>query len=547
MSPQEKLNAARQILTKGNPLQALVLFEQIVDDQPMSSLHQEAMIGASRALAQLGHIGRATDTAHEALNRWPDDYSVLLINAECAKLAGNGTAEEAFCRRAFAAAPDKLITATTLCQKLLATHQWDALQDVHDSFVKLTKKRAPLLSFQALKHTYAGEASEGLAIWQEILEQPGIRPAKKLQALKGVTMCLVQTEDYSELRKLFESYPETGSERPALLSGLPANPSWKGMQFFPNSLLRAAAELRPQNAAAETAYQQRISQLGTFEGFSEVASRQFERRGIIRTHLSDQIAAISVPQKQIKVTQKLLSFWKLCGEPYGTLNEWLVAKNWEAQANDLTRLFTFMEIEDEDQVFEQISDITVPPDYTLIHEALEKNSGCLLAGSHLGPVWAHAFLTSRHFENLGIIGGKPRPRLGRGDKDVSMRREPVKARRDIQKHLSQNAIMWCGPDSVHKTDPKNLFDSAFGPLPVQISYAHIQFRTGAPGLWSERYWKDKQIHISFKKMPSPEPDEGLKDYTKRWCETYLAYLTDLIKHRLADSQFAQIIGRDWTY
>ncbi len=547
MNHKQQLDAAGQKMTAGDLAEALLIFEQIAGAQPAPFVRQEAMIGTSRALAHLGRIAQATDVAQKALDQWPNAYPVLLLNAECAKLAGEGADEEAFLRQAFSAEPDKQATARPLCEKLLATGQWGEVQKVYDTFVANTGRRKPLLAFLAMKHTKAGDASAGLALWRKIHDQPHASAATKQQAIKGIAKCLVQSGAYSDLRKLFDDSPETGPERPALLTGMPPNPGDDGLHHFPNSLLRETAEKNPKDASAEAAYQQRLTQLGTFEGFQEVASRQYKARGIVRTNLREQIAAISTPQAPMRVTHKLLAFWKLCGEPYGTLNDWLIATRWEARANDLVRLFTCLEVEGEDEILEQISDITVAPDYSLIHEALEQNKGCLLAGSHLGPVWGHAFLTSRHFDNLGIIGARLRPRLGRGSKDVSMQTEPLKARRDIQKYLSQNAIMWCGPDSVHKEGPTNLFDSAFGPLPVQISYAHIQFRTGAPGLWSERYWKDKQIHFAFKKMPSAEPGETLRDYTKRWCETYLAYLTDLIKHRIADSRYAHIIGRDWSY
>lgn len=547
MHLNEKLDVARQILTDGDPSQALVLFEQIADMQPERSLQRKALIGSCHALMKLGRIEQSTDIAQKALEQSPEDYSVLLINAECAKLAGRNADEETFYRHAFAAAPDRLITAKPLCQKLLATNQLADVQEVCDIYVELTGDRAPLLSSLARKQSIAGDASAALALWHEIYVLPGTPASEKRQALTQISECLVQLEAYSELRKLFDSTAETGPERPAILLGMPSNPNPEGMQYFPTKLLRETADKNPQRPAAETAYNRRLREQGTLEAFREIADRQFERRSIVRTGLREQIAAISVQRNKINSTPELLNFWNLCGKPYGNLNDWLVASQWESQANDLLRMFTFLEIEEEDQIFEQVSDITVPPDYALIHEALEQGKGCLLAGSHLGPVWAHAFLTSRHFDNLGIIGGKPRPRLGIGNKDVAMRIKPLQARRDIQKYLSQNAIMWCGPDSVHKSDAKNLFDSAFGPLPVQISYAHIQFRTGAPGVWSERYWKQKKIHIAHKKMPSPEPDEGLKDFTRRWCETYLAFLTDLIRHRLANSQFAHVIGRGWTY
>lgn len=548
MTINDMLSTAKHKLEEGDLAKAEALFAQIAADAPEAELHQKALIGSVRALMGLGRVQEAQAAAQEALQLWPEGLHVLLVNADCAKLAGDPAFELLCYRRAFAAAPKGTPglrnTVSKFCRALFAAGQGDEVHALYEAYVAKTGDEVHLLWVVAQAYMESGDIESALSLWQQILDQPkSVDWARKL-ALKNIGVCLVHRAEYSKLRALFDSRPEAGPERQILLSALPPDPGPEGMRCFSTQFLKSIADANP---SAEQPYLQRLSTQRSFEGFREIGRRQFARSGLQRTNLKAQIAAIKVlPQKGV-ASEALYAFWELCERPFGSLQAWREAVAWEAQANNLVRLLTFLETDDEDLIFEEISGITAPPDYSLVHTALEGGKGCLLAGSHLGPVWANAFLTSRHFANLGIIGGYPRPRLGRADKDVSMRLNPLQARRTIQRYLSQNAIMWCGPDSVHKNDPKNLFSSAFGPLPVQVSYAHIQYRTGAPCLWNGRYWQDEQVHILFKPMPSPEPDEGLQSFVRRWCEAYLAYQVHHIKHRLADARFAYVIGRDWSY
>ena len=547
MSIQDQLETGRTRLAAAAYDQALDLFEQIIQTQPDALTLQHAEAGRIRALTQLGQLDTAHSHLTQCLQSWPTSVLIMLAGVAWAKVAGKTSLEETLARQAFAARPDALWIATGLFQILIQTRQFDDLQQAYDRFVAETgddlSLRWALARICEAKQGY----DAGYDIWRGIYGHPDCAANARITAVKGMARCCVQAGDYEKLRALFDSFAVIGPDRPAALAMLPTQMDTSNAALFPLELLRDTADANPGDGHAYDALKQRLSQSFNASDLNEIPLRRLQRRGLVRDDLRGQIAALSVPPSQSAANRKLVTFWELCGRPYGSLADWLAAAAWQAQADELVMLYTAIKTNNEDHIFDQITDITDPPDYTLVHDALAQGKGCLMAGSHLGPVWAHALLTSRHFDNLGMIGGKPRFWMGQGRQDVWMRTAPLQARRNIQRYLAQNAIMWCGPDSVHKSDPKHLFNSDFGPLPVQTSYAHIQYRTGAPGVWSERYWKDKRIHTAYKKMPSPEPDEGLRDFVTRWCETYLAYITDMLKHRIADTRYAYVIGRDWSY
>lgn len=535
------LSEAQALMRQSDFKQALAAYDAMVTSSEVKQL--PALLGKARAEIELGLLNQASQTLEQSCQGFPGAAEVWLVRSRCEQALGNQSAERAMLEKALSLSPLHLEATRRLLNLLEARGELEQAHVVISEFVAAGGDKNELLMQEAKLYETGKDFEQALSLWERLMQ---LRGHEHSAAFAGTCRCLVNLSKFADLRALYDSCDLKGPQRTNLLRMLVRYPDSKLEPFFSTLSFE---ENYLANTSIPHAFNLYADRLRLFASKDAVlkAERKHAVSQRMTASLAEAISSVEVSNAELRVNEKLHSFWRLCGSPFDEFETWMRKAVWNQKATNLVDTSLSLAYGDPSRLLTEVVSISAPADFSLLEDALAKGRGCLVAGSHLGPTRVTVILLDSYLQNFRVVGGYPRARANGSDRDIFLRHGTLPGVKQIASSLNLNEVVACAPDSVHEDDPKYFYHSEFGRTPLQPTYASIQYRTNASAIWSGSYWKDGIVHTQFQRLPSPKPGEDKDHFVNRWCECYLSYQVDFLKNNLPLLKYAYVIGREWTY
>lgn len=183
--------------------------------------------------------------------------------------------------------------------------------------------------------------------------------------------------------------------------------------------------------------------------------------------------------------------------------------------------------------------------YEILHSKLNEKKGVLLAGAHIGPLFAIPLA----LELIGLphkwLASTPSisSMLNKESLISTSDQTETEVVRRIIKALGQKEIIALAVDgSINPAAPKINFENQ------QISYsdfaAKMVFRTEAPSFFVNSYWENERFHVALEPLPTPLSKEESNSFCLRWTQNYLLLLRNYLIKKPSN---ARLSGGIWRF
>lgn len=163
-------------------------------------------------------------------------------------------------------------------------------------------------------------------------------------------------------------------------------------------------------------------------------------------------------------------------------------------------------------------------------DSLPKDSGCLIAGSHLGPVAAGTHFATTSGRRFRVFGkGGPEAIVGEGplvripsDSNVSQ------SLREIVREFDSGGMVGFAAELPNIRDSRRL-PFLGREIPFSLLAPRLIWRRRVPSLWWQPLWKDGRIVMEIERLPDPETGDTFDSWFPRWSTAYLARLEKVMR------------------
>jgi tetratricopeptide (TPR) repeat protein len=163
-------------------------------------------------------------------------------------------------------------------------------------------------------------------------------------------------------------------------------------------------------------------------------------------------------------------------------------------------------------------------------DSLPKGKGCLIAGSHLGPIAAgthFATTTGRRFRVFGR--GGPEAIVGEGPLlRIPSNSNVAQSLREILREFDSGGMVGFAAEL-----PKQDTGRPISFLGHEISFAllapRLIWKCRVPSLWWQPLWKNGRIVMEIERLPDPGNDDTFDTWFERWSAAYLARLENVMR------------------
>ncbi|KIC15327.1 hypothetical protein RA21_17255 [Leisingera sp. ANG-DT] len=519
---------ARSLMQSGNYQGALSLYESWAEK---TGTPGRAYLGKARALEQLGRIEEALDAAEAAGKLLPRNLDGWWIRARCHNKLGQSGQSEACCRQVLALNPVHAGAAAALARLYVKGDAAERAMAVVAGFHQAggTDARVSLVHAGILISRRAYGDAE--AILRGLLDD-GLETPQRQNAVRRLADLYITLKDFPALRALCDGHVKDDDDKIRIAVRLCKLPPADLGASFPFSFFR---ELYENNAGDTRAFNAFFIQASLAGEIEDTLGLEISHAAIADTSNGDicgLLKRLEPPAPETAAKPENLEFWHLCGQPCGSFTAWAARALWNREATAALARYLGPHRGNRAEVMKQLNALCAQPDFALLAQQRSRGKGCLVAGSHLGPIRALPPFLEDRLDSVGVISDLRRHRSAEGQNDISVRLNPGRSFREIAMCLKRNAILCCAPDGIWPTDPKRFFDSEFGPVALQTLYARAQYASGASCVWAEAYWQDGEIRFGFRPMPCPRAGEGREAFVQRWGRSYLMHTVELLKNRL---------------
>lgn len=519
---------ARSLMQSGNYQGALSLYESWAEE---TGTPGRAYLGKARALLQLGRIEEALDAAEAAGELLPENLDAWWIRARCHTKLGQSGQSEACCRQVLVLNPAHAGAAAALARHYVKEDAAERAMAVVAGFHQAGGKD-DRVSFAHAGILISRRAyGDAVAILRGLLNGSSEAPQRQ-KAVQRLADLYITMKDFPALRALCDGHVKDDGDKIRIAVRLCKLPPADLVASFPSSFFK---ELYENNAGDTRAFNAFFIQASLAGEFEDTRGLEISHSAMADTSNGDicgLLKGLQPPAPETAAKPENLEFWHLCGQPYGSFAAWAARALWNREATAALARYLGPHRGNRAEVMKQLNALCAQPDFALLAQQRSGGQGCLVAGSHLGPIRALLPFLEDRFDNVSVIGDLRRHRSAEGQNDIFVRLNPGRSLREVAMCLKRNAIVCCAPDGIWPTDPKHFFDSEFGPVALQTFYARAQYASGASCVWAEAYWQDGEIRFGFRSMPAPRVGEGREAFVQRWGRSYLTHMADLLKNRL---------------
>jgi tetratricopeptide (TPR) repeat protein len=174
---------------------------------------------------------------------------------------------------------------------------------------------------------------------------------------------------------------------------------------------------------------------------------------------------------------------------------------------------------------EEIGALMVADAMDEVRAAMAGGRGCVLAGAHIGPIFAaaHLFDTCGQPHRSVVAPGKGRVGTETG---TTLAAGPGAREQAIALIQAGGLLSMLCDVPVARADKVELLGRRISLVDGPIWMTRD---LGAASFWFAPRWRDGRIVVDFERLPDPAPGEGEAAWTTRWRAAYLARLEQALR------------------
>jgi tetratricopeptide (TPR) repeat protein len=163
-------------------------------------------------------------------------------------------------------------------------------------------------------------------------------------------------------------------------------------------------------------------------------------------------------------------------------------------------------------------------------ETLPRDSGCLIAGSHLGPIAAGTYFATTTGRRFRIFGkGGPEAIVGDGPLvRIPSNSNVTQSLREILREFDSGGMVGFAAELPKKHDSRRMpflgRDISFSLLAPRMIW-----KRRVPSLWWQPLWKDGRIVMEIERLPDPQNGDAFDTWFERWSAAYLERLGKVMR------------------
>ena len=310
--------------------------------------------------------------------------------------------------------------------------------------------------------------------------------------------------------------------------------------------LEQAVALRPDNETVLVRLVMAFNVAGRWdEGAPYRARLQQVRMKQLPSSLADGLDALQQLPADPNVPEDALQWaWELADKSAWTWQDWRAAVDWGYRAHLLLANWWICAA----GPTREIRALTDAPDLTEMRRAIGNDRGCVLVGSHLGPIAAAVQLFQTFGPPFRVLGG-----AGGGQLDpraepivIPTQKNPIATTREVVSELSRGSIVGVVNDFLvaDQNSKRSVVVSFLGRRIVLSTFApRLIRRSAVPSFWCVPLWRDGRIVIELERLPDPIENEPEDIWISRWNDAFLANLERVMRGHPANLSLGDGVWR----
>jgi tetratricopeptide (TPR) repeat protein len=481
------------------------------------------------ALIRADKLEEAAECLAEACDDFPDNVDIWLVHGRTALL--RGAKEQAL---------EAISRACELAPGSVTERLWKSI-----ALAAAGKPGQAANMFRRL----SGHAEDFETICTVLFAQRS-RTGSRADMLDVAEFAAAQLPDSAPLRicladLLMESQnPERAlaaldSVSPAALAALPKSTAYRAFEIRAEAS-KAVGDVSGAIAALEEMHRlrpeipnalNRLYKLALETGRAEEAravGRRINSMGAkkLPPDLSQALEELRAKSEPIAETTTGLDWaWEIADRSDWDRDAWRRAIDW---GNRASKLMLRVWLTDATRNAE-IDALFAPVDRSAL-DALPREGGCLVAGTHLGPVAAGAYFATTGGRRFRVFGkGGPEAIVGDGPPlRIPSDSNRSRSLREIVRELDGGGMVGFAAE-LPKTDEGRRLQFLGREIPFSTLAPRMIWNRRVPSLWWQPLWKDGRIVMEIERLPDPANGDTFDTWFERWSGAYLERLARVMR------------------
>ena len=233
------------------------------------------------------------------------------------------------------------------------------------------------------------------------------------------------------------------------------------------------------------------------------------RRKSLPRHLAEGLAALSgLPVQAPVMDNKIRWGWELADKSRWTFDRWWARVVWGRRASTLVAAWWLAAPERLAELDALIDDADPSVFAGIAH------TGCIITGTHLGPIGGGVRYLETLDHPLKTFGGNEI--YGR-QAHVTVTKNPFETHRALHAELKNGTWVAFAQDGRRGQIDVTISDQTFG---ASNFVPRVMLSAQVPSLWFQPLWRDGRIAIEAERLPDPQAGERREDWYRRWVDAF---------------------------